>query len=149
MATNKNQERYSMFSLLMPAGVTINSNDVLLFGHNVGSRGNIMAGVAQESQNSSYPSYDNNSGFLTVDFEGAYNLNVTAQTSKSPSAGANINRGDEIFADGGIYDPVSGITYHNSLDVDSSGTFVGIALDPLAAGTTGMIRVILKNAPCA
>ena len=149
MATNKNQERYATLSLLMPSGITINSNSVLLFGRNQGGRNHIMAGIAQESQSSTNPAYDNNSGFLTVDFEGVYNLSVTGQSSKSPAAGAAIKPGDEVFADGGTYDPVSGITYGNSLDVDVNGTFIGIALDPVAAGATSTIRVILKNAPCA
>ena len=149
MATNKNQERYATLSLLMPSGITINSNSVLLFGRNQGGRNHIMVGIAQESQSSTNPAYDNNSGFLTVDFEGVYNLSVTGQASKSPAAGAAIKPGDEVFADGGTYDPVSGITYGNSLDVDVNGTFIGIALDPVAAGATSTIRVILKNAPCA
>ena len=149
MATNKNQERYSTLSLLMPAGIAINSGSVLLFGRNQGGRNHIMAGVAQESQSSTNPPYDNNSGFLTVDFEGSDNLSVTGQSSKSPAAGAAIKPGDEVFADGGTYDPVSGITYNSSLDVDVSGTFIGIALDPVAAGATTTIRVMLKNSPCA
>ena len=148
MATNKNQERYSTFSIQMPSGITINSNSLLLFGRNQGGRNHIMAGVVQESQSSTNPPYDNNSGFLTVDFEGSYNLSVIAQSSKSPSVGAAIKPGDEIFADGGTYDPTTGITYNNTLDVDTNGTFIGISLDALAAGATGTLRVILKNSPC-
>jgi len=149
MATNKSQERYATLSLLMPSGITLNSNSLVLFGRNQGGRNHLMAGVLQESQVATNPPYDNNTGFLTVDFEGVYNLAVTGLASKSPAAGAPIKPGDEVFADGGTYDPVSGITYNNSLDVDTGGTFIGIALDPVAAGATTTIRVMLKNSPCA
>ena len=139
--TNKAFERYAAFQVLAPASTNISSGALLLFGHGK----YVIPCVAAEAQNTTNPPYDSNSGYITVDPEGAFNLTVIAQTQKSPSAGAAINRGDPVFADGGTFDVTSGITYNNTLDADSSGTFVGIALDPLAAGTTGTIRVLLKN----
>lgn len=143
-ATNQAYEQFSRFELQAPSGVAINSNDVLLFGQAT----HVMIGVAQTSVPASLTAgtvYDDNTGFVTVQVTGAANLTVSAFRSKSPSAGAAINRGDAIYADGGTFDPVSGITYGNSLDVDTAGTFIGIAMDPLAAGATGSIRVILRN----
>jgi hypothetical protein len=76
------------------------------------------------------------------------NVSVIGRTQSSPSAGAAINRGDAVYADGGSFDATSGITTGSTLDADSNGTFWGIALDPVAAGATTTIRVLLKNAPC-
>jgi hypothetical protein len=149
MATNKCLERFATLDLLMPVNVAIASGAPLLFG--VGGETNAvnpMAGVAAEAQtasNSTGPPYDNNSGYLTVDFEGAYNLTVLAETLASVSAGATINVGDPIYASGGTFDPVSRITYGFTLCADKTGAFFGRALAPLAAGTTGIIPIMLKN----
>lgn len=148
MATNKCLERLATLDLLMPVNVAIASGQPLLFGRGETDALNGMAGVAVEAQtanNSTGPPYDNNSGYLTVDFEGAYNLTVTAETLASISAGAAINTGDVIYASGGIYDPVSGITYGFTLCADHTATAFGRALAPLAAGTTGIIPVLLHN----
>ena len=149
MATNKNQERLSCIQLQMPTGVAIASGVLVLFGRSQTSATNPMAGVTQDAQPASFNPlvpYDSNSGYLTVDFEGVYNLSVSAFASKSPSAGAQIRPGDAIYADGGTFDVNTGITYNNSLDCDSNGTFVGRALDGIAAGQTATIRVVLRNA---
>lgn len=143
-AINQAYEDFSRFQLLAPANLAINSGDFLIFGSGTRS----MVGVAQTSQsanNATGPPYDDNSGFITVQVSGAVNLAVTGQTQKSPSAGAAINRGDSVYADGGIKDPTSGITTGSGLDADANGTFIGIAMDPVAAGATTTIRVILKN----
>ena len=142
--TNKAQERYSQLQLLAPASVNINSGDVLIFGKGTKA----VVGVAATAQNTTLPTYDSNSGYITVDCEGVFNLSVKGTTQSSPSAGAAINRGDAVYADGGAFDATSGITTGSTLDGDSAGTFVGIALDPVAAGVTTKIRVLLKNAPC-
>lgn len=150
MATNKCIERFATLDLLMPIGVAIASGQPLLFG--VGGETdavNPMAGVACEAQttnNSTGPTYDNNSGYLTVDFEGAYNLTVVAETLASVSAGAAVNIGDPIYASGGTFDPVSRITYGFTLCVDKTGAFFGRAMAPLVAGTTGVIPIVLRNA---
>ncbi len=148
MATNKCVERFATLDLLMPVNTAIASGQPLVFGR-VETGTHLMAGVAVEAQTASLttgPPYDNNSGYLTVDFEGAYNLTVLAETLGSPSAGAPISPGDAVYASGGTYDPTSGITYGFVLCRDTNGTFFGIALAPVAAGTSAIIPVMLKNA---
>jgi hypothetical protein len=146
MATNKLAERFASFTLLMPVvnsvPVNISSGQPLLLGDGT----HVAAGVAGEAENSTNPAYDSNSGYLTVDFEGVYALTVVAETLGSASAGAAINTGDAIYASGGTYDKTSGITYGFTLCRDAGGTFFGLALQPLAAGTTAIIAVLLKNA---
>lgn len=146
--TNKAAERFATFDLLMPANTAIASGAPLCFGRNE-TNSHIMCGVAAEAQtanNATGPAYDNNSGYLTVDFAGAFNLTVLAETLGSPSAGAQINPGDAVYYSGGTYDPTSGITYGGVLCRDTNGTFFGIALAPVASGTSAIIPVVLKNA---
>lgn len=147
MALNKNLERFATFQVKIPAATTIASGAPLLFGK--GSH--TMACVACEPQTNvaPIPVYDSGTGYISVDAEGVYNLTVHASTQGSPSAGAAINPGDAIYADGGVYDPLTGLTTGITLDVDTGGTFFGISLDALAAGLTGTLRVILKNSTCA
>lgn len=142
MAINQVYEDFSRIQLLAPTATAINSGDVLIFGKGTKA----MVGVAQTSQAASgSPVYDDNSGFITVQVAGVVQLTVLGQVSKSPSAGGAINRGDPVFADGGVFDPTSGITTGNTVDADTGGTFVGIAMDPVLAGASTSIRVILKN----
>lgn len=129
----------------MPLNTAIASGEVLLFGDGT----HIMVGVAAEAQTASLttgPPYDNNSGYLTVDFNGVFNVPVIAETLGSVSAGAAINLGDAIYASGGTYDPVSGITYGVTLCRDVLGAFVGISLAKMAAGTSATIPVQFKSA---
>ena len=140
--TNKYLERFATLVLQMPSGINIATGVVLLLGRGT----HVMAGVSATAQNTTNPVYDSNSGYLTVDFEGAFNLSVEAQTQGSPSAGAAIKIGDAVYADGGTYDINTGITYGSKLSADTTGTFVGIALQPIAAGLTAVIPVLLKNA---
>lgn len=145
MAINQAYEQFNRFVLQAPSGIAIGSGDVLLFGQGTKT----MVGVAetaQTSNNANATPYDDNSGFITMQVEGAVNVAVTGATQKSPSAGAAINRGDKVYADGGTFDATSGITYGSTLDGDANGTFFGLAMDPVAAGATTTIRVILKNA---
>jgi len=149
MATNKNQERFATLEVGVPqsggANVAIESGAALLFG-NANTNSHPIACVATEATSSTNPPYDNNTPFMTVDCEGVYTLTVSATTQKSPSAGAAINPGDAVYYDGGTYDPATGITYGGSLDVDTSGVFFGRSLDALAAGQTGTLKVLLRNA---
>lgn len=142
MATNKVVERFAPIPLLMPVSVNIASGQPLIFGHGT----HFIAGVACEAQNTSNPAYDENNGYLTLDIEGAYNLTVVAETLASVSAGAAINVGDPVYASGGTFDKVSGITYGFTLCADTGGDFFGIALQSIAAGVTAIIPVMLKNA---
>lgn len=142
--TNKAQERYAQIQLLAPASVTIAGGSVLIFGQGTKA----AVGVAATATSTTLPTQDSNSGYITVDFEGVFNLSVKGQTQSSPSAGAALSRGTAVYADGGTFDATSGITYGSTLDGDSGGTFVGLLLDPVAAGATTTVRVLLKNAPC-
>ena len=143
MAANKVRERLTGINLLMPSAAVIASGDLLIFG--TGTK--TLVGVANEAQNlSTKPPYDSNSGYLSLDCEGAFNFTVRALVSSSPSAGGAITPGTKIYADGGTYDPVTGITYGSTLSLDSTGTFVGLAEGSLTAGTTGTVAVSLKNA---
>lgn len=139
--TNKSLERWATLVLQMPTGINISSGEVLLLGRGT----HVAAGVAATAQNTTNPVYDSDSGYVTVDFEGAFNLSVEAQTQGSPSAGAAIKIGDAVYADGGTYDINTGITYGSTLSADSNGTLVGMALQPIAAGLTATIQVMLKN----
>ena len=141
MAANKGAERYATFSLLMPVGVNISSGQPLILGENW-----VSSGVAAEAQNTSLPVYDNNTAYLTVDFEGVYQLTVEAFELPSPSAGAAMRCGDPVFASGGTYDSVSGIYYGFTLSADPAGVLFGQILQPLAAGTTAIVPVLLANA---
>ena len=139
MAANKLGERFATFTLLMPVNTAIASGQPLLFGDGT----HVAAGVATDAQtanNATGPTYDANSGYLDVDFEGVYALTVVAETLGSASAGAAINTGDAIYASGGTYDKTSGITYGFTLCRDTGATFFGLAMQPLAAGTTGNYR---------
>jgi len=140
--TNKYLERFATLNLQLPAGISIATGVVVLLGRGT----HVMGGVTATAQNTSLPVYDSGTGFITVDFEGAFNLSVEAQTQGSPSAGAQIRIGDAVYADGGTYDVLTGITYGSKLSADTTGTFVGIALAPIAAGLTATIPVLLKNA---
>jgi hypothetical protein len=142
MATNKLAERFAGLTLLMPASQNISSGQPLILGDGT----HYICGVAQDAQNTSNPPYDSNTGYLSVDIEGVYALTVVAETLGSLSAGAAINTGDAVYASGGTYDKTSGITYGFTLCKDTNGSFFGLALQPVAAGVTATIAVLLKNA---
>jgi hypothetical protein len=141
MAANKLLERLATLDLLMPTGVNIASGQPLLYGESAA-----LPMVATAAQNTSNPNYDSNSGYLACDCEGAYNLTVLAETLGSTSAGAAFKPGDKVYASGGTYDPVSGITYGFTLCNDTTGTFFGRILQSLAAGTSATVGVLLRNA---
>ena len=68
--TNKSLERWATLVLQMPTGINISSGEVLLLGRGT----HVAAGVAATAQNTTNPVYDSDSGYVTVDFEGAFNL---------------------------------------------------------------------------
>lgn len=141
--TNKYYERFATIQVTQPAGIAITSGALYLFGRGT----HVMVGVAAEAQPASGTQpFDSNSGFFVLDCDGAFNLTVHATTLGSPSAGAQIRPGDAVYADGGTYDVTTGITYGSTLSADTTGTFVGIALQGIAAGLTAIIPVMLKSA---
>lgn len=142
-ASNKALERAVAVTLAMPAaansGVGPNANDPILVGK--------MAGVVQNS-------YTSPTGVVTgncaIDFEGAYFFSVIAKSALSPSTNKAIGVGDPVYYDGGTLDATTNVTYGGTLDANSStGVFFGNALDKLATGTTGVIRVRLPGAKAA
>jgi hypothetical protein len=150
MATNKCYERLATLELGVPqsggANIAILSGAPVLFGTTV-TAGKPMAGVACEATTASPASnpQDANVPFFTVDFEGVYNLTCSATTLESPSAGAAINPGDIVYYTEGTYDKNTGVTYGGYLTVDTTGVPFGRSMDALAAGLTGVLRIILAN----
>ena len=145
MATNKLAERLSSFTVTMPVvggnPINVSSGQPLIMGEGT----HYLVGCAGEAENSSLPPYDSNTGYLTVDCEGVFSLSVVAETLGSVSAGAKFNTWDPVYASGGTYDPVSGVTYGFTLSNDKTGTFFGLIMQPLAAGLTANVPVLLKN----
>ena len=137
MAANKARERLTGIELKMPAAATINPGDVLLFGP---AAGPALAGIANDGQNlTTKPPYYSNSGYLTLDTEGAFNLSVSAVATA-------IAPGTLIYAHPGTTDATTGISYGNTLNnTAASGILVGIAETGLASGTSGTVRVSLKD----
>lgn len=135
MAANKALERFSPQTWAVPAVAAIKSGDPIMLGG--------VAGVANESDgDATRPS----TGNVSVDTEGAFNLTVHAVTVLSPASNSAVKPGDLIYYDGGTTDSTTNVTYGGSLDKNSSGKLFGVAVDGLATGTTGTIRVMLKNA---
>lgn len=141
MAANKLIERLATLQLLMPTGVNIASGAALIFGKGA----HALPVVAAEAQSTTNPTFDSNTGYLTVDAEGAYNLPVLAETLGTPSAGAAVLPGDALYYAGGTFDPVTQITYGGTICKDTTGDFFGIALMAVPAGTTAVIGVLLRN----
>lgn len=140
--TNKYYERFAAFQVKQPSGVAITSGALYIFGRGT----HTIVGVAAEAQPSSGTvPYDSNTGYFTLDPDGAFLLSVHATTLGSVSAGAQINPGDAVYADGGTFDATTGITYGSTLSADTNGTFVGYALQAVTAGTTATIPVMLKS----
>lgn len=137
MAANKARERLTGIELKMPAAAVINPGDVLLFGP---AAGPALAGIANDGQNlTTKPPYYSNSGYLSLDTEGAFNLTVSA-------VAANITPGTPIYAHPGTFDATTGITYGVTLNnTASGGILVGLAESNLASGTSGTVRVSLKD----
>ena len=142
---NKVNERGTRLTLPVPAaansGVGPNAGDPLLFGNN--SSPNF--GLAGVVINNYTPPTGVPTGNVGVDFEGVFALSVVAKSSIGGSSLA-INPGDRIYADGGTRDVTTGCVYGCTLNANSStGAYFGNAIDALAAGSTGTIRVRLKG----
>jgi len=137
MAANKTRERLTGIELKMPGAAVIAPGDVLVFGPAAGPN---LIGIANDGQNmTTKPPYYSNSGYLTLDTEGSFNLSVAAVAT-------NITPGTPIYVHLGTTDAPSGISYGNTLNNTATGGFlVGLAETNLTAGNTGMVRVSLKD----
>ena len=120
-------------------GVGINQNDPLIWGlaHSPGNALALVAQTAYTPPGSLVPT-----GQISVKAIGAFFLTVSAKSSINPGSGVAINPGDLVYADGGTLDTVDGLLYGFTLNVNSStGWKFGRAMDALASGQTGPIRV--------
>ena len=135
MAANKTRERMTGIELKMPAAAIINPGDPLAFGP---AAGPALVGVANDGQNlTTKPPYYSNSGYLSLDCEGSFNLQVTAVTAITP--------GTLVYLHPGTTDATTGISYGNTLNnTATGGILVGIAETSLATGTAA-VRVTLKD----
>lgn len=134
MSTINADPRGEFLQFLVPSTVT--SNQPLLVGN--------LGVVAQESYTP--PGGLTPTGYVSCALIGAFFLTVTAKTGLSPSVNSAVKPGDRIYADGGSLDATTNVTTGFTLDKNSGGTLFGTALDALATGTTGTIRVRLKVA---
>jgi hypothetical protein len=137
MAANKTRERLTGIELKMPAAAVIAPGDVLVFGP---AAGPTLIGIANDGQNlSTKPPYYSNSGYLTLDCEGAFNIQTSAVAS-------NITPGTPIYVHLGTTDATTNISYGNTVNnTATGGLLIGLAESTLASGTSGAVRVSLKD----
>ena len=137
MAANKTRERLTGIELKMPAAAVIAPGDVLVFGP---AAGPTLIGIANDGQNmTTKPPYYSNSGYLTLDCEGAFNIQTSAVAS-------NITPGTPIYVHLGTTDATTNISYGNTVNnTATGGLLIGLAESTLASGTSGAVRVSLKD----
>lgn len=80
--------------------------------------------------------YQSNTGGTTFLLGGAFNLPVYGYTTYSPPSNGALLPGKKVYADGGVDDAVTGITYNFLLSGDSAGVLFG-EVDP--SYTTGVL----------
>jgi hypothetical protein len=128
MAANKTRERLTGIELKMPSAAVIAPGDVLVFGP---AAGPTLIGIANDGQNmTTKPPYYSNSGYLALDTEGAFNIQTSAVAT-------NITPGTPIYVHLGY-----GNTVNNTA---TGGLLIGLAESTLASGTSGAVRVSLKD----
>jgi hypothetical protein len=137
MAANKTRERLTGIELKMPAAAVIAPGDVLVFGP---AAGPTLIGIANDGQNmTTKPPYYSNSGYLTLDCEGAFNIQTSAVAT-------NITPGTPIYVHLGTTDATTNISYGNTVNnTATGGLLIGLAESTLASGTSGAVRVSLKD----
>jgi hypothetical protein len=85
------------------------------------------------------------SGFCSYAAWGVFNLTVVGKSSIG-GGGLAFFPGDTVYADGGTYDPLSGMLYGFTLNGNSTGGVkFGVTLDPILSGATTIVRVRLKT----
>jgi hypothetical protein len=137
MAANKTRERLTGIELKMPAAAVIAPGDVLVFGP---AAGPTLIGIANDGQNmTTKPPYYSNSGYLALDTEGAFNIQTSAVAT-------NITPGTPIYVHLGTTDATTNISYGNTVNnTATGGLLMGLAESTLASGTSGAVRVSLKD----
>ena len=81
-------------------------------------------------------SYQANTGGTTFLLGGSFNLPVYGYSVYSPITNATLKPGAKLYADGGVDDAVTGITYNFLLSGDPAGVLFG-EVDP--SYTTGVL----------
>jgi len=111
--------------------------DVLVFGP---AAGPTLIGIANDGQNmTTKPPYYSNSGYLALDTEGAFNIQTSAVAT-------NITPGTPIYVHLGTTDATTNISYGNTVNnTATGGLLMGLAESTLASGTSGAVRVSLKD----
>ena len=137
MSANKTRERLTGIELKMPAAAVIAPGDVLVFGP---AAGPTLIGIANDGQNmTTKPPYYSNSGYLALDTEGAFNIQTSAVAT-------NITPGTPIYVHLGTTDATTNISYGNTVNnTATGGLLMGLAESTLASGTSGAVRVSLKD----
>ena len=137
MAANKTRERLTGIELKMPAAAVIAPGDVLVFGP---AAGPTLIGIANDGQNmTTKPPYYSKSGYLALDTEGAFNIQTSAVAT-------NITPGTPIYVHLGTTDATTNISYGNTVNnTATGGLLMGLAESTLASGTSGAVRVSLKD----
>ncbi len=147
MATNEANRRGSNLTIAAPsaphAGLGPQSGDPLVIG--TGDSPDFGLACVVESSYTQ-PSGLVATGNISVQFEGVFFLTCTAKVDVHGGGNQAIAPGDQVYADtDGTRDATTGVYYGFTLDTnDESGIYFGNALDALATGTTGTIRVRLK-----
>lgn len=143
MSVNQAMARGERLTLAAPIadnnGIGPISGEPLLLGAISGHQLALVAETSYTEPGSLVPT-----GNIACDLIGVFYLTVTAKSALSPGTNKAVAPGDAIFADGGTYDSVSGMTYGFTLDSNSSAVFFGNSLDAVVAGVTQVVRVRLK-----
>lgn len=146
MAINKRVETPASLTLTTPTAIAT-GDPVVLQGADRAALGRQRGKALVANQSAQELAGGITTTFAQISFDawGAFLLPVVAKSSESPDVNSAIQAGDPIFANinTGTYDATSGIWYGFTLDNNQSGCFFGIALDPVIAGATTSIRVLL------
>jgi len=144
-STNQTDIQGMNLNLLSPVGANSGigplSNDPIVLGRGTSP----SFGMALVCQSSYTPPTGTPSGFCSYAAWGVFNLTVQGKSSIG-GGGLAFFPGDTVYADGGTYDPLSGMLYGFTLNGNSTGGVkFGVVLDPVLSGASTIVRVRLKT----
>lgn len=147
-AANECDFRGDMLTMPAPAaannGIGPNSGDPLMIGTGT-SPSFGLALVAETSY--TQPSGLVPTGNISVKRVGVFFLAVRGFNAPTGGSNHGFAPGDIVYASGGTYDATTGMWYGFVLCADPvNGVKYGIVLDPVVAGQTTTVRVMLKTA---
>lgn len=122
--TNKAYERCVKIPITVPVGVV--SGGPVLVGD--------MPGVAATTR-------DATSGLATIDFEGAFFLEVHGGDLDSPPNDVALKPGDPIYAIDVTTDTATNVSIVNELGTDDTAPLFGFVLDAVTSGEDQTVRV--------